>query len=160
MMPTLRHRSAGTLGDAAYRRDRATASREWTFSALRAEALAGGNEKEAAPHWVRLDPHQGSRPRAEDAPRTQGKTQAMRCAIGLLLLALVTGPALAQKTKEPTLMEQIRPGVTYDDCVDRCNKCDMASGRVQNCVSWYCYGRPKRKPGAAPLPIVCPSYDG
>lgn len=82
----------------------------------------------------------------------------MRCAIGLLLIGLAISPALAQKGKEPTLMEQIRPGVSYEDCVARCAKC--GSGQNPDCVKNFCTGHPRRKPGVPPLPIECPSYGG
>ncbi|EHR01105.1 hypothetical protein Bra471DRAFT_01790 [Bradyrhizobium sp. WSM471] len=81
----------------------------------------------------------------------------MKYAIGLLLAGLLVGSALAQKShREPMLIEQIRPGVTYEDCVTRCQKC--GSGKNPYCIKNFCTGYPPRKPGAAPLPVVCPQY--
>ena len=80
----------------------------------------------------------------------------LRCAIGLLLVGLAISPALAQKAKEPTLMEQIRPDVTYEDCVARCKQC--GTGKNPHCVKNFCTGHPHRKPGAKPLPVACPDY--
>ena len=86
----------------------------------------------------------------------------MRSVIGLLLVGLAISPALAQKAdeqtpKQPTLTEQMRPGVTYEDCVTRCEKC--GSGKNPDCVRNFCTGYPHRKPGEAPLPVVCPQED-
>lgn len=86
----------------------------------------------------------------------------MRNVVGLLLVGLAISPALAQKVKEqtpkqPTLIEQTRPGVTYEDCATRCEKC--GSGRNPDCVKNFCTGYPHRKPGAEPLPVVCPETD-
>jgi hypothetical protein len=82
----------------------------------------------------------------------------MQRTIGLLIVGLAISPASAQKAKEPTLMEQIRPGVTYEDCATRCEKC--GSGKNPDCVKNFCTGHPRRKPGATPLPVECPSYGG
>lgn len=82
----------------------------------------------------------------------------MRHAIALLLVGLAVSPASAQKAKDPVLMEQIRPGVPYEDCVARCNQCGSSAN--PECVKNFCAGHPPRKPGAEPLPIKCPSYGG
>lgn len=74
----------------------------------------------------------------------------------MLTLALSVGPAIAQKTSPPPLIAQIRPGVTYEDCVERCKKC--GSGRNPHCIKYFCTGYPHRKPGVPPLPVVCPQY--
>jgi hypothetical protein len=82
----------------------------------------------------------------------------MRCTIGLFLVGLAISPASAQQTKKPSLMEQMRPNVTYEDCVTRCEKC--GSGKNPDCVRNFCAGHPRRKPGVGPLPVECPSYGG
>jgi hypothetical protein len=86
----------------------------------------------------------------------------MRNVIGLLLVGLAISSALAQKAneqtpKQPALIEQMRHGVTYENCVTRSEKC--GSGRNPDCVRNYCTGYPHRKPGEAPLPVVCPQQD-
>jgi hypothetical protein len=82
-----------------------------------------------------------------------------RYAIGFLLTQLAISPVLAQKDKgPPTLIEQMRPAITYEDCETRCKEC--GSGRNPECVKNFCTGYPRRKPGAAPLPVVCPGYGG
>ena len=82
----------------------------------------------------------------------------MRCAIGLLLVGLAISPALGQNAKEPTFLEQMRPGVSYEDCVTRCKKC--GSGKNPDCVKNFCAGHPHRKQGAKPLPVECLNYGG
>jgi hypothetical protein len=69
----------------------------------------------------------------------------MRLVAGLLFVGLTIGPAVAQNAKEPTqeqkeptLMEQMRAGVSYENCVARCEKC--GSGRNPDCVKNFCAG--------------------
>ena len=86
----------------------------------------------------------------------------MRRVVTLLLVGLAISPAWAQDgkgqaQKQPTLIQQARPGVTYEDCVARCNKC--GSGMNPDCVRNFCTGYPHRKRGATPLPVVCPETD-
>jgi hypothetical protein len=83
----------------------------------------------------------------------------MRYVIGLLLVGLAVSPALAQKAneqtpKQPAFIAHIGPGATYEDCVTRCERCE--SGRNPDCVKNFCTAYPHRKPGEAPLPVVCP----
>src|SRR5207237_1410827 len=47
----------------------------------------------------------------------------MKSRAAVLLFALAVYPAAAQTTSQRPLIEQIRPGVTYEDCVIRCKKC-------------------------------------
>jgi hypothetical protein len=86
----------------------------------------------------------------------------MRNVIGLLLVGLAISQALAQKAneqapKQPALTDQTRWGITYEDCVARCEKC--GSRRDPDCVKNTCTGYPHRQPGAAPLPVVCPQVN-
>ena len=81
----------------------------------------------------------------------------MKRLVALLPLGLLLAPAFAQTPPQPPLIQQIRPGVTYEDCVARCKKC--GTGKNPDCVKNFCTGYPRRKPGVAPLPVVCPSYD-
>lgn len=81
----------------------------------------------------------------------------MKHAVGLLVAGLLVSPTLAQKShREPMLIEKMRPGVTYEDCVTRCHKC--GSGKNPYCIKNFCTGYPHRKAGAAPLPVICPQY--
>ena len=83
----------------------------------------------------------------------------MKRLVALLLFGLLLAPAFArtQTPPQPPLIQQVHPGVTYEDCVERCKKC--GTGKNPDCVKNFCTGYPHRKRGAAPLPVVCPSYD-
>lgn len=85
----------------------------------------------------------------------------MKCAIMLVFVAFLMNPAFAQNTSQappnaPKASGGLRPEVTYEDCETRCKQC--GTGRNPDCVRNFCTGYPRRKPGAAPLPVVCPQY--
>ncbi|QIO32976.1 hypothetical protein [Bradyrhizobium sp. 1(2017)] len=84
----------------------------------------------------------------------------MKLNIALISLGVagIIGPAIAQEKAPKTLQEQRRPGVTYEDCVERCNKC--GSGKNPDCVKNFCTGYEHRKPGVKPLPVTCMDYGG
>ncbi|MGY2807485.1 MULTISPECIES: hypothetical protein [unclassified Bradyrhizobium] len=83
----------------------------------------------------------------------------MKSGIALLALVLAALSAMAQQQEKPKrLIDEHRPGVTYEDCVARCDAC--MGHRNEACIANYCRGYERRKPGAKPLPIVCPSYGG
>ncbi|KRP85977.1 hypothetical protein AOQ73_36495 [Bradyrhizobium pachyrhizi] len=83
----------------------------------------------------------------------------MKAGTALLALVLAALPAMAQQQEKPKrLIDEHRPGVTYEDCVARCDKC--SGYKSADCIQHYCSGYERRKPGAKPLPIQCPSYGG
>ncbi|MGY4252941.1 hypothetical protein ACVI1L_000009 [Bradyrhizobium sp. USDA 4516] len=83
----------------------------------------------------------------------------MTSRITLLVLGLAVLPVVAQGQEKPKrLIDQHRPGVTFEDCVERCHAC--MGHRNEACIKNYCTGYERRKPGAKPLPIECPSYGG
>jgi hypothetical protein len=83
----------------------------------------------------------------------------------LVLLGFVISPAFAQNAPQAPQSpssagatdKDWRAGVTYEDCETRCKEC--GTGRNPDCVKNFCTGYPRRKPGAAPLPVVCPQTD-
>ena len=79
----------------------------------------------------------------------------------MVLIGLVLSPAFGQevvpRSQVPPSQRNLGSEVTYEDCVARCEKC--GSGKNPNCMRNFCGGKPHRKPGAAPLPVVCPEVN-
>lgn len=80
----------------------------------------------------------------------------MKASAVVFVASLFVGPAVAQKTSQPPLIEQIRPGVTYEDCVTRCK--NAAPARTLTASSISALAIRTERPGASPLPVVCPQY--
>jgi len=85
----------------------------------------------------------------------------------MALISILFAPAFAQTpqpplprvqpTQVPPSQRNFGSAVTYEDCVARCQQC--GSGHNPECSRNFCTGYPHRKPGAAPLPVVCPDAE-
>lgn len=61
----------------------------------------------------------------------------MKRLVALLLFGLLLAPAFAQTQTppQPPLIQQVHPGVTYEDCVERCKKCGTGKTRTVSRIS-------------------------